>query len=123
MKRIGWGLVVSVTVVAGLTASTAGAAKNTSVTLKSHTLDAYLDGKVTSSKARCEDERRVKLFWDSPGAPRKFDHVAGDETNSNGYWRISGPDPPVPAGRYFAKVTKRGQCDAAKSETIRVKAP
>jgi hypothetical protein len=120
MKHAGWGMLAAVAAVFGLAVPMAGAATNTSVTIKSHTEDAYLDGKVKSPKARCERGRKVRLFWDAPGSPKEFEKVARDTSDGTGEWHIEAPGPAVPPGRYFVKVKKDGTCDSAKSDTIKV---
>jgi hypothetical protein len=122
MKHARWMIAaaLALAVVVAVVVPTAGAASNTSVTIKSYTLDAYLAGKVKSSKARCEPGRKVKLYWDRPGSPKRFEKVATDTSDETGTWVIDAPPPTVPPGRYFVKVTEDGTCDKAKSETIKV---
>jgi hypothetical protein len=120
MQYARWMIVVALATVLGVMVSTAGAATNTSVTIKSHTEDDYLAGKVKSSKSRCESGRRVRLYWDEPGSPRKFRKVASDTSDENGVWLIEAPPPVVPPGHYFVRVPADGTCDKAKSDTIKV---
>ena len=122
MKLVRQMLIAALVVGIGVFASVA-IAGNTEVTIKSHDSQGFLDGKVRSSKAGCKSGRLVKLFWDEPGPPREFQKVADDESNGDGEWRINAPGPEVPPGRYYAKVGKVGNCDQARSETIRVPAP
>lgn len=84
----------------------------------------FLKGKVKSPKAKCERNRRVRLFFDPPGPPRSFAPVRDTETDSDGRWRIDAPGDDIPPGGYYAKVrpAERGgdKCKGARSETIRV---
>ena len=84
----------------------------------------FLKGRVRSPKAKCERNRRVRLFFDGPGPPRTFAPVRDTETDSDGRWRIDAPVDDIPPGRYYAKVRpdERGgdRCKGARSETIRV---
>jgi hypothetical protein len=122
MRYARWGLVAALAV-SVLAAGTAGAASNTSVTIKSHTDDGYMDGKVKSSKASCERDRLVTLFWDDPDETRDYEPVANTRSKRTGQWKINAPAPPVPPGQYFAKVKKHGDCGKAKSDKINVPIP
>jgi hypothetical protein len=123
MKHARWGLVAALAVISVLAVGTAGAASNTSLTLRSHTEDGYLDGKVKSSKAGCKRDRLVTLFWDNPDEPKDYEPVANTRSKRTGEWRINAPGGPVPAGDYFAKVKRHGDCDKARSDKINVPLP
>lgn len=120
MKFARMGLVVGLTMVVGIGAAVALAASNTSVTIKSHDSDAFLDGKVISSRPSCEGGRLVKLYWDEPGSPQEYDGIATADSKPNGKWKVEAPGEDVPPGHYYAKVPKDGSCDKAKSDTITV---
>jgi hypothetical protein len=120
MKNGRWMMVAALAVGLGVAAPAAGAGSNTSVTIRSHTADGFVNGKVRSSRHGCKGDRKVWLFWDSPGAPRDFEPVADDASQADGDWRINSPGGPVPPGRYFARVKRHRQCDRARSETITV---
>lgn len=120
MRHGSLALISALAVVGAFGASVAIGASNTSVTIKSHDEEGVLDGKVKSDKPSCKPGRSVTLWWDEPG-PDEFDEVADAETNANGKWSIESPTPPTPPGKYYAKVAKDGNCDKAKSETIRVR--
>lgn len=78
-------------------------------------------GKVKSSKAACEKDRKVKLLEVKSG-PDEL--VSSTEPKASGSWSI-GND--IAEGHFYAKVTKAlgggDVCEAARSEKIKVSQP
>jgi hypothetical protein len=73
------------------------------------------NGKVTSKRSACLDNRRVKLYRSYDGSTTQ---LGQDRTNAKGKWAI--PVKPLSSGAYFAKVSKRGNCSAGKSEVLSI---
>ncbi|UJA19724.1 hypothetical protein HJD18_05505 [Thermoleophilia bacterium SCSIO 60948] len=93
----------------------AGTAAGGKLTIQVNEAGSKIGGKMTSNKASCERNRRVKLFFGEMGA---FRPVAMDQTNEDGRWSIGGPDGSIPSGRYYAKATRKDGCKVVKSERI-----
>ncbi len=81
-------------------------------------------GRVSSERPRCEKNRLVVVFRDSPGEDAP---VGSDMTNDNGFWAVEAKNP---RGDFYAKVFRRVRtseghrhvCRAGVSPTITVEA-
>jgi hypothetical protein len=71
-------------------------------------------GNLTSKRSSCLGNRKVKLYRSLNGSTKQ---LGQDTTNAQGKWKI-----PVKlsSGAYFAKVTKRGNCKAGKSQVLSI---
>ena len=71
-------------------------------------------GSVTSKSSGCLGNRKVKLYRSLSGSTKQLGQAT---TNAKGKWKI-----PVKltSGAYFAKVSKRGNCKAGKSQLLTI---
>ena len=72
-------------------------------------------GNLTSKRGSCLGNRKVKLYRSYQGSTKQ---LGQDTTGSNGKWTI--PVKPLTSGAYFAKVSKRGNCKAGKSQVLSI---
>jgi ssDNA-binding replication factor A large subunit len=79
---------------------------------------AALSGRVRSSKAACERQRKVKVIRRDQGETTVFGR---DLTDGQGRWRVV-PAGPVPNGTYHAVAVRKridaGRCAKARSESV-----
>jgi len=73
-----------------------------SSTISIHYVDGKFQGRVRSSRPRCE-KRLVKVFKARPDRPDIF--IGQDRTNDNGRYRI--PKPPRIKGKFYARARKK----------------
>jgi len=73
-----------------------------SSTISIHYVDGKFQGRVRSSRPRCE-KRLVRVFKARPDRPDIF--IGEDRTNDNGRYRI--PKPPRIKGKFYARATRR----------------
>ena len=93
-------------------AGPATAGGGTTVTIKGPQGDFH--GRV-NTREPCRAERTVKVFKVRKGADRK---IGSDTTGNDGKWSIGNSG--FKNGRFYAKVKKTEECEAAKSKTIRL---
>jgi hypothetical protein len=93
-------------------AGPASAGGGTSVTIKGPEGDFH--GKVLT-RDPCLAERTVKVFKVREGDDR---NIGSDTTGSDGKWSIGNSG--FKNGRFYAKVKPLGECEGARSETIKL---
>jgi hypothetical protein len=94
---------------------------NVSIRLQTGGTKEKLGGVVRSRRAVCKQDRPVTLHFKAP-SDSSFQVVRTDRTNARGVWVVPAPGSQIPAGRYFAKVAKKGAtCRTARSVTITVR--
>ncbi len=92
-----------------------GAGSNSTKITLSIKLPAF-HGKLTSPRQACLGSRTVKMFRTYKGKTVQLGH---DKSEDNGAWKVSVGKNFAP-GEYFATVTARGKCKAAKSNVFRI---
>jgi hypothetical protein len=80
-------------------------------TLKASASHGDFKGKIGSPKAKCVNERKVKLYRKHSGAKQK---LGGDKTNAKGKFAIDLSKPKLKDGSYYAKVKKKGFDNGSK---------
>ena len=93
-------------------AGPATAGGGTTVTIKGPQGDFH--GKVVTREP-CRAERTVKVFKVKEGDDK---NIGSDTTGTDGKWSIGNSG--YKNGRFYAKVKPLGECEGARSETIRL---
>jgi hypothetical protein len=93
-------------------AGPATAGGGTSVTIKGPQGDFH--GKVVTREP-CRAERTVKVFKVKEGEDK---NIGSDTTGTDGKWSIGNSG--FKNGRFYAKAKPLGECEGARSETIRL---
>ncbi|MET0557389.1 MAG: hypothetical protein ABW065_01780 [Solirubrobacterales bacterium] len=102
-------------IVALLPALAAGAGKNSTKIAVSLKFPAF-HGKLSSPRQACLGSRTVKMYRKQGG---KTKQLGTDKSEDNGKWAIPvGKN--LTSGEYFATVSKRGKCKAAKSQVLTI---
>ena len=119
------GLVIAIvsllTIGAGIAAAHSFRA-DSEVTIRYNADRDRFQGRVISERPRCERNRMVVVFRDTPGRDQR---VGADRTNQNGFWVV---DDGFGRGDFYARVRRRERksadhthiCRADRSETITV---
>jgi hypothetical protein len=120
-------LVVLAAVLGLLTVGAGSAAAHTvradsEVTIRYNDARERFQGRVSSERPRCERNRRVVVFRDTPGQDVR---IGSDRTNDNGFYAVADNNA---VGDFYAKVVRRERtpeghthvCRAAVSPTITV---
>ena len=97
--------------------ASAGGGAETKVTIKAPGGDVF--GKVKSPKARCVEDRVVKVYRVKGGSPGGGDDikVGTDGADADGDWSVGQPG--VSGKRIYAKVAKIQGCQKDRSKVIK----
>jgi hypothetical protein len=108
--------VLAVAVAAALLpALAAGAGKNSTKIVVSLKFPAF-HGKLSSPRGACLGSRTVKMYREKSGKKKQ---LGKDTSEDNGKWAIPvGKN--LTSGAYYATVSKRGKCKAAKSQVLTI---
>ncbi len=98
-----------------LPALAAGAGKNSTKIVVSLKFPAF-HGKLTSPRGACLGSRTVKMYRQKGGKKKQ---LGKDTSEDNGKWAIPvGKN--LSSGAYYATVSQRGKCKAAKSQVLTI---
>lgn len=114
-RRAVLAVLAAVLVVAMVPAVAAGAGKNSTKIVVSLKLPAF-HGNLSSPRKACLGSRTVKVYRSRSG---KTVQLGKGTSKDNGKWSVPvGKN--LTSGSYFATVSKRGKCKAAKSKVLTI---